>query len=169
VNRYAIPPAICGIYHLLDGDRVLYVGQSTNVLHRVATWVAALAGKVTHYSVFPCAVGDLDDTEREHIQRFDPPMNIAGRTRPYAKARRQLPAPVIRYGSLEAYFDTLPAMVCGGDIRRCGIALNNAQLMAMDGFPRPVMAFERGGHWVCRWRRDDVRQWFAAERSRSAA
>lgn len=63
-----------GIYILFDGDMVVYVGQSRNVLSRLASH-ASKGRAFTSYYVIPCLVENLDRMERHYIDALSPPGN----------------------------------------------------------------------------------------------
>jgi hypothetical protein len=174
MEAFAFPTAAIGIYHLLAGDRVQYIGQSRNCMARVGAWLSAAPGAFDRWHFYPCELGALDRVEREHIEQWQPPMNRAGRVTPYAGVTRP-PARAIRCaGSIDEYFDALDPVICGTPIRRAGVMLNNAGLLALSGFPRPMSIERRRGAngrpaVRCWWRRDEVRAWFLAQRTEAAA
>ena len=168
MSRHTLPSSVCGIYHLMKNGHVLYVGQSTNVISRVASWAAARPGEFDSWEFFACDANDLNDLEHEHIERFAPPMNKAGREINYRRVNRcRVPRAAVKYGSVSAYLKTQAALIPGAVLRNAGLMLSNRQIMAMPGFPRPVSAKRNGKRWFCYWRRDDVQRWF--ERKGEAA
>lgn len=87
---------VCGIYHLMLGDRVRYVGQTTNVFSRIGSWKTRRfkARQFDRVEFYPCAPDELDHLEREHIERYRPEFNSEGvrkpyRTRPWIRAAEQ--------------------------------------------------------------------------------
>jgi len=67
-------PDYCGIYFLLKGGLVVYVGQSVAVHVRVHQHVAS--GKdFDAYAVLPWPAAGLNDKEAEMILKYDPPLN----------------------------------------------------------------------------------------------
>lgn len=64
----------CGIYILFDDHRVTYVGQSKNILARIATH-SQNGRAFTSYFVIPCLECDLDATEQYYIDLLKPPEN----------------------------------------------------------------------------------------------
>jgi hypothetical protein len=64
------------IYFLLDpAGRVLYVGQSTNVLSRVSVHLRKIPG-FSSVSMQPCPHERLDEREEYFIMKYRPPYNI---------------------------------------------------------------------------------------------
>lgn len=63
-----------GIYILFDGDMVTYVGQSKNVLHRLASH-SSKGRTFTSYYVIPCLIEDLNRMELHYINALSPPEN----------------------------------------------------------------------------------------------
>jgi hypothetical protein len=68
-----------GIYFLIRGGRVVYVGQSMNVLARVHTHRATKAFDAWHW--IPCRRSELDAMERAYIDALVPELNRDGETR----------------------------------------------------------------------------------------
>jgi hypothetical protein len=88
-----VPAGVVGIYHLMRGKQVRYIGQTTNVFSRIGTW------KTRHFqpdafdrvAFYPCSVTALDALECEHITQYRPELNSEGvrkpyRTRPWVRA-----------------------------------------------------------------------------------
>lgn len=88
----AIPSCICaletlcaitlsggcpGVYFLCDGNEVVYVGQSTNVVYRVATHIMEGKKRFDHHRVFyvPCHPEALDKLEQQFIVQLNPKYN----------------------------------------------------------------------------------------------
>lgn len=88
-------PEFSGCYALVRWGKVVYVGQSRNVLQRLNTWKIKLnrfrAGKgeysarghqsnvVIHFErvkLYPCPMAELDQLEEELILLYDPELNI---------------------------------------------------------------------------------------------
>ena len=62
------------IYFLIDGDQIVYVGQSTNVSLRIYHHLKS--DKVfDYYSVIPCEQNILNEVEAFYIVRFKPKYN----------------------------------------------------------------------------------------------
>jgi predicted GIY-YIG superfamily endonuclease len=73
----SIPKSIvCGIYFLIRGERIVYVGQSKNVLRRIGRHVDN--GKIfDSFSFCPCAESDLDRLEAAYIAALYPENNYS--------------------------------------------------------------------------------------------
>lgn len=83
-HEIALPRERCGVYHLVRGGTVVYVGQSKNLLGRISVH------DFTEYEsarFFYCSPADLDMLELEHIVTLRPPMNRAGVTRAFLSGR----------------------------------------------------------------------------------
>ncbi|EJJ8796738.1 GIY-YIG nuclease family protein [Salmonella enterica] len=61
-----------GVYFLLDGDDVVYVGQSRNVYARISSHPAK---NFNRYAFVPCAVEALDKLESLYIHLLRPKLN----------------------------------------------------------------------------------------------
>lgn len=72
-----------GIYFLLDGDEVVYVGQSVNVYSRIEDHTDK---RFDRYAFIPCAVDVLDRLESLYIHCLRPKLNgdILGSNEKYA-------------------------------------------------------------------------------------
>lgn len=76
--RFRILPAMSGpcVYVLLDNEeRVLYVGQSVNVLARVATHRKRMKSVVS-VILHPCTRERLVEIEGAFIEKYQPPLNM---------------------------------------------------------------------------------------------
>jgi hypothetical protein len=86
-------PEFSGCYALVSAGRVVYVGQSRNVLLRLSTWrnnlrrftqgknidYGSTSNKVIHFDrvrLYPCPRAELDVLEDELILLWDPELNI---------------------------------------------------------------------------------------------
>lgn len=67
---------LCGIYVLFLADRVMYVGQSTNVQIRLATHAAAGEIPFDRYAFIACDASRLDQTEAAYIAALRPEKNV---------------------------------------------------------------------------------------------
>lgn len=169
MHTYRVPPSSVGVYHLMQGDRVWYVGQSINIMGRVGSWRCHFADQFDGYRVFPCEPSRLNALEREHILRHQPPLNKAGRSVPYMGVTRAVRVDRRLYDSADAYIDELPerigsTVICG----RLRIAPNSPALVALAGaglFPAPVCG--RGDRYW--WDRETVRSWLTARDASLAA
>ena len=61
-----------GVYFLLDGNDVVYIGQSVNVYVRISSHVGK---KFDRYAFIPCSVEDLDRLESLYIHLLRPKLN----------------------------------------------------------------------------------------------
>lgn len=80
LNERIQAPIISGIYFLISGNEIIYVGQSRNILYRVGYHSRSIAFDA--YSVLPCPPGNLTDLERKMIKKFNPRLNINNRDYP---------------------------------------------------------------------------------------
>lgn len=64
----------CGVYFLLDNNKIVYIGKSTNIISRIAEH-AKKGRTFSHYYAMPCSAEGLDDLEKEMIRRFMPEQN----------------------------------------------------------------------------------------------
>lgn len=77
-EEICIPSAPCGIYFLVQGTEVLYVGQSQSILLRIGGHVAYCPRKFNRVLFIPVTADALDAEERKWIEHFDPPLNKTG-------------------------------------------------------------------------------------------
>jgi hypothetical protein len=63
----------CGIYFLIRGDRVIYVGQSTNLFSRITTHQASK--EFDRFAYIECPRDALDVLESLYIHVLSPPLN----------------------------------------------------------------------------------------------
>lgn len=80
------PTDLTGIYFLINGGAIVYIGQAVNVIARVANHMRLKAFDAWHW--VPCSVSDLDALERAYILAFLPSLNCDSRT---VRARRLAP------------------------------------------------------------------------------
>lgn len=85
-HSFALPRDRAGIYHLVRDGVVLYVGQSRNVVARVGGHAYQDYDEVR---IFYCEPEHLNQAEQEHIERFQPLLNRAGRVWPFIPTSRQ--------------------------------------------------------------------------------
>jgi hypothetical protein len=64
-----------GIYFLLRGGHVVYIGQSKNLLFRIGAHIAEAGKDFDAYAVLPCEPSELDKLEIENIVRYAPEYN----------------------------------------------------------------------------------------------
>ncbi len=69
---------LCGVYFLIDGDEVVYVGQSVNVAARILQHIADKTKQFSRACYVPVHPDDLDETERSLITLFAPRHNSLG-------------------------------------------------------------------------------------------
>jgi hypothetical protein len=141
-------PRQAGIYHLLRDGEVLYVGQSSHVMQRVATHCAVPFNEI---HIFFCAEAELDDREQADIERLRPTLNRSGLTSPYHGQTR--PARAFRVGddyytSPQDYLRDLPH-VMRYDLRAIGLlkCAEDLDLLRAQGFPDPVAQRGRALFW----------------------
>lgn len=75
-----LPRQRAGIYHLIRDGRVVYVGQSVNLLARIGIH------DYTQYDAvrfFYCDPAELDEREQADIERLQPALNHEGVTKKY--------------------------------------------------------------------------------------
>lgn len=75
----AWPSAGTGIYFLIHGEAVVYVGQAIDVVARIAAHSATK--KFDRWNWIPCKRSDLDRTERVYINALLPKLNRDAITR----------------------------------------------------------------------------------------
>jgi hypothetical protein len=61
---------------LIRDNRIVYVGQSTNVLRRVARHIDD-GKEFDHFTITPCKSEDLDKVERTYITALYPDDNLS--------------------------------------------------------------------------------------------
>lgn len=66
---------LCGIYFLVRGSSVVYVGQSINVYKRLSEHMGARIIDFDKYHVLPCAAELMDILETSYIAKFRPYWN----------------------------------------------------------------------------------------------
>jgi hypothetical protein len=76
VNGTIPVSVVCGIYFLVRGERIVYVGQSTNALRRI---MRHLDNGVAFdsFCINPCPKEDLDKMEAVYITAFYPEGNMS--------------------------------------------------------------------------------------------
>lgn len=79
----------CGVYFLVLGAEVVYVGQSTNVHSRLAQHVASARIPFDRYHMLPCAPSELEWIEASHIAALRPRFNRQLRLRKVASVYRR--------------------------------------------------------------------------------
>jgi hypothetical protein len=67
-------PRACGVYFLIKGERIVYVGQSVNVLARVGSHAGA-DKDFDGWNYVRCLPEELDALERHYIDTYRPILN----------------------------------------------------------------------------------------------
>jgi len=73
------PPRICGVYFLIEGQDVVYVGQSADVVRRVNEHIDRGLKKFDSAMYLPCSLGELDELEEHFINALKPRYNSTRR------------------------------------------------------------------------------------------
>lgn len=68
---------IVGVYFLLRDDTIVYVGQSTSIMTRLANHKIEGVKEFNRVFVVECPAGDLDRLERMYINKFKPIYNAS--------------------------------------------------------------------------------------------
>jgi hypothetical protein len=76
--RRGVGPAASGIYFLLAGDGLLYVGKSVNIVWRLIDHRRAAKIPFVLVAWIELPSGALDEVERYYLKRMRPPCNIKG-------------------------------------------------------------------------------------------
>jgi hypothetical protein len=63
----------CGVYFLINDNRIVYVGRSVNIEARVGSHHATKV--FTHYAFVECPESHMNALEGLYIEKFDPPLN----------------------------------------------------------------------------------------------
>lgn len=74
---------ICGIYFLIRGQEIVYIGQSMNVLSRLSQHYAEQTKVFDSFYLLECREANLNHTEALYIAKFAPIYNI---TKPFVPA-----------------------------------------------------------------------------------
>ncbi|MFC3338766.1 hypothetical protein [Paracandidimonas soli] len=64
---------LCGVYFLLDGDDIVYIGQSTNIINRIAQHVDKAFER---FAYIECEQSALNMVESIFIHRYRPKLNF---------------------------------------------------------------------------------------------
>lgn len=75
LERFKVNWADVGIYALLKGDSVVYIGKSENITNRIKDHVKAREKDFDSYSVIACKHDELDDLEMFMIFKYKPRYN----------------------------------------------------------------------------------------------
>ena len=155
-------PRQSGIYHLVNGGQVVYVGQSAHVLQRVAQHSSIAFDEAR---IYLCPESELNERERADIARLQPAANSAGVRWPYHGMTRA-PRAIRHYGevflSREAFIRSL-SHVKKGDLRRCGLIkrADDLSVLLSQGFPPPTAQNGRRAYWSA----SDVLIWLEQKRA----
>ncbi|GIK83061.1 MAG: hypothetical protein BroJett024_41660 [Alphaproteobacteria bacterium] len=76
VQRSRPVQALCGVYFLIHRSRVVYVGQSVNILARIADHARSVRTFDRAHWVL-CPEKDLNELEATYIDVLRPPLNLA--------------------------------------------------------------------------------------------
>jgi hypothetical protein len=90
---------ICGVYFLVEESRIVYVGQSTNVLARIQSHTDKRFDAV---AVLPVAAEHLDAMEAYYIDRFTPALNGSPGRRKLLENTEAMASMLVRYGGASA-------------------------------------------------------------------
>ncbi len=74
-KRIKAPQRLCGIYFLLRGLEVIYVGQTVNLMVRLATHIVKGIKDFDGYAFLPFPQEDLSVHEARFIRKYDPIYN----------------------------------------------------------------------------------------------
>jgi hypothetical protein len=87
IIRIAVPAktAVCGVYFLLQGNRIVYVGQSGNVHVRLESHRREGTKKFDRYAIVECGAKKLDALEAKYIAKYSPKYNIMSNARNMAE------------------------------------------------------------------------------------
>jgi len=75
LQELVLPPRICGVYFLIEGRDVVYVGQSADVVRRVNEHLDRGRKKFDSAMYLPCSLGELDELEEHFIKALKPRYN----------------------------------------------------------------------------------------------
>lgn len=74
-RELVLPPRICGVYFLIEGQDVVYVGQSADVVRRVNEHLDRGRKKFDAAMYLTCSLGELDELEEHFIKALKPRYN----------------------------------------------------------------------------------------------
>lgn len=75
LQELALPPRICGVYFLISGNEIVYVGQSADVVRRVNEHFDRGRKKFDSVMYLPCSLGEVDEIEEHFIKALTPRYN----------------------------------------------------------------------------------------------
>ena len=103
------PAHLLGVYFLFFDETLVYVGASSNILHRIGQHIQA--GKISFncYSYLPCSINKIAETEERYIQSHRPKYNIVGtshyvenmRIRQSTTAKSEISEPISELANVE--------------------------------------------------------------------
>jgi len=79
VRRATSISKVCGVYFLIAGSRIVYIGQSRRVYERISGHIRKADFGFDAYYVMPCKPGELLKIESRYIKALQPHGNKAGR------------------------------------------------------------------------------------------
>lgn len=92
VTDGSIPASVtCGIYFLIRAEKIVYVGQSTNVLRRISRHMDNRV-EFDSFSITPCQREQLNELEAIYITAFYPHLNTSLGAKPRGIVAR-MPSP----------------------------------------------------------------------------
>ncbi len=74
-RRQPLFPKITGLYFLIKGTTIVYVGQSTDIYARIAQHSQDVLKEFDSFSVLECPTEHLASPEAHYIYKFRPPLN----------------------------------------------------------------------------------------------
>lgn len=93
IHKFAIEfekTVVCGVYFLSYKGKLVYIGQSIDVLDRIRTHRRTSEFKFDSFSIIPVQREKLNEVEMRYIRRFRPKFNKAGTTsRPQREAENK--------------------------------------------------------------------------------
>lgn len=90
LKRQKIPPYICGIYFLFNGDELVYVGQSVDVISRVRTHACEGYKAFDSFAFIEVEKDRLDATEKAYIGKYLPEHNVCSFSMAERRVRRRI-------------------------------------------------------------------------------
>jgi len=168
-----------GVYHLLQGDEVVYVGGTRNLAQRISYWVDSKAPAVDSVQVFPLPREDVPALEKEHIEQLKPRFNTAGINTPYkspsgiwrsatrfsTKPHNSYPDQSVRFFTRRAYVHSLTKSLGMGDVRKLKLVMNTCppedRLLLLESIGFPCPDYCRGSH--PKWFKRPVLDWLETQ------
>lgn len=72
---HPLPPSLCGVYFLLNGGNLVYVGQSVDIVHRVLEHKRCRWRSFDSYAYILCSKSELNLLESLYIHHYKPAGN----------------------------------------------------------------------------------------------